>query len=88
MARTRAIQVVEARLWLEVLLAHAFGSLHADRQAQLDLLGIAHDATAYPDDIPSWRLAQLLLAWAERYVEAGDWQRLQARIRQRRSLVR
>lgn len=88
MARTRAIQAAEARLWLEVLLAHAFGSLHAQKQAQLDLLGVAHDATAYPDDIPNWRLAQLLLAWAERYVGAGDWQRLQARVRKRRSQSR
>lgn len=87
MARTRAIQVVEARLWLEVLLAHAFGSLHADRQAQLDLLGIAHDATAYPDDIPSWRLAQLLLSWAELHVSADKWRTLQARVRKRRSAL-
>lgn len=88
MARTRAIQAAEAHLWLEVLLTYAFGPAPVQQAARLDLLGIAHDATAYPDDIPHWRLAQLLLAWAERYVEAGDWQRLQARIRQRRSLVR
>lgn len=87
MARTRAIQAAEARLWLEVLLAHAFGSLHADRQAQLDLLGIAHDATAYPDDIPSWRLAQLLLSWSELHVSADKWRTLQARVRKRRSAL-
>ncbi|WP_030074900.1 hypothetical protein [Halomonas alkaliantarctica] len=85
MARVRAIQAAEASLWLEVLLTYAFGPAPAQQAAQLDLVGIAHDATAYPDDIPNGRLAQLLLAWAERYVEAGDWQRLQARIRQRRS---
>lgn len=84
MARKRAIQVAEAHLWLEVLLTYAFGSEPAHRAARLDLLGVAYDATAYPDDIPADRLAELLLAWAERYVDVGDWQRLQARIRQRR----
>lgn len=84
MARTRAIQAAESALWLEVLLTYAFGPAPAEQAARLDLLGVAHDATAYPDDISNWRLAQLLLAWAERYVDAGDWQRLQAKIRQRR----
>lgn len=88
MARTRGIQAAEAPLWLEVLLTYAFGSEPVHRAARLDLLGVAHDATAYPDDIPNGRLAELLLAWAERYVGTGDWQRLQAKIRQRRSLVR
>ncbi|MEE3269296.1 MAG: hypothetical protein VX229_10815, partial [Pseudomonadota bacterium] len=86
MARTRAIQAAEARLWLEVLLAHAFGSLHAQKQAQLDLLGVAHDATAYPDDIPDERLAELLLAWSEKHVSAERWRTLQARVRKRRAL--
>ena len=49
-----------------------------------DLLGIAHDATAYPDDIPGWRLAELLLRWAEQYVSGEDWKRLQARVRKQR----
>lgn len=88
MARVRAIQASEAHLWLEVLLAYAFGSESAHRAARLDLLGVAHDATAYPDDISDGRLAELLLAWAERYVGGEDWQRLQAKIRQRRALVR
>lgn len=86
MARTRAIQAAEARLWLEVLLAHAFGSMHARKAAQLDLLGIAHDATAYPDDIPDSRLAELLLAWSEKHVSADKWRTLQARVRKRRAL--
>ncbi|WP_311066106.1 hypothetical protein [Halomonas sp. DWK9] len=84
MARVRAIQAAEAPLWLEVLLTYAFGPAPAEQAARLDLLGVAHDATAYPDDIPSDRLADLLLAWAERYVSGEDWQRLQAKIRQRR----
>lgn len=84
MARTWAIQAAEAHLWLEVLLTHAFGSTHAQRVARLDLLGVAHDATAYPDDIPDGRLAELLLAWAEKYVSPEDWKRLQARVRKRR----
>ena len=67
-----------------MLLDYSFSDKNAQRAARLDLLGIAHDATAYPDDIPGWRLAELLLRWAEQYVPARDWQRLQARLRQRR----
>lgn len=84
MPRPRAIQAAEAPLWLAVLLDYSFSNKSAQRAAQLDLLGIAHDATAYPDDIPNWRVAQLLLAWADKYVSAQDWQRLQARVRKRR----
>ena len=84
MPRPRAIQAAEAPLWLAVLLDYSFSDISAQRAARLDLVGIAHDATAYPDDIPHWRLAELLLCWAEQYVPAGDWQRLQARLRQRR----
>ena len=84
MSRPRALQADEASLWLAVLLDYSFSDKNAQRAARLDLLGIAHDATAYPDDIPGWRLAELLLRWAEQYVPARDWQRLQARLRQRR----
>ena len=85
MPRKRAIQAAETHLWLEVLLTYAFGSTPAQRVARLDLLGVAHDATAYPDDIPDGRLAELLLAWVEKYVSPEDWGRLQARVRKRRS---
>lgn len=85
MPRPRALQAAEAPLWLAVLLDYSFSNKNAQRAARLDLLGVAHDATAYPDDIPGWRLAELLLAWAEKYVSAEDWRRLQARIRKRRS---
>ena len=84
MPRPRALQADEAPLWLAVLLDYSFSDKNAQRAARLDLLGIAHDATAYPDDIPGWRLAELLLRWAEQYVPARDGQRLQARLRQRR----
>jgi hypothetical protein len=60
--------------------------MHARKAAQLDLLGIAHDATAYPDDIPDSRLAELLLAWSEKHVSADKWRTLQARVRKRRAL--
>ena len=80
MPRPRAIQDAEAPLWLAVLLDYSFSEKSAQRSARLDLLGIAHDATAYPDDIPHWRLAELLLRWAEQNVPVGDWQRLQARL--------
>jgi hypothetical protein len=84
MARPRALQAAEAPLWLAVLLDYSFSEKNAQRVARLDLLGIAHDATAYPDDIPGWRLAELLLRWAVQYVSAEDWRRLQARVRKRR----
>jgi len=87
MARTRAIQAAEAHLWLEVLLTYAFGPTSVQQTALLDLLQVAKAATAYPDDIPNSRLADLLLAWAQCYVNAEDWQRLQAKIRQRRQRV-
>jgi hypothetical protein len=80
MPRPRSIQAAEAPLWLEVLLTYAFGPTPAEQAARLDLLGVAHDATAHPDD----RLAELLLAWAGRYVGVEDWKRLQARVRKRR----
>lgn len=85
MPRPRALQAAEAPLWLAVLLEYSFSDKSAQRAARIDLLGIAHDATAYPDDIPGWRLAQLLLGWSDKYVPANDWQRLQARVRKRRA---
>lgn len=84
MSRPRSLQAAEAPLWLAVLLDYSFSDKNALRAAQLDLLGIAHDATAYPDDIPGWRLAELLLRWAEQYVPGEDWKRLQARVRKQR----
>lgn len=85
MARPRALQAAEASLWLAVLLDYSFSDKNAQRAARLDLLGVAHDATAYPDDISHWRLAELLLRWAEQYVPAEDWKRLQARVRKQRT---
>nr|WP_289114259.1 hypothetical protein [uncultured Halomonas sp.] len=84
MPRPRAIQATEATLWLAVLLDYSFSDKSAQRAARLDLVGIAHDTTAYPDDIPDWRLAELLLRWAEQYVPSEDWKRLQGRVRKRR----
>lgn len=85
MPRPRALQAAEASTWLAVLLDYSFSEKNAQRAALLDLLGIAHDVTAYPDDIPGWRLAELLLRWAEQYVPPEDWKRLQSRVRKRRS---
>jgi len=83
MPRKRSMDATEAPLWLAVLLDHAFGE-SASRRAQLDLLAIAHDVTAYPDDIPPHRASALMLDWSERWLDAEEWQRLQARLRQRR----
>ena len=51
---------------------------------QADLLAIASDLTQYPNDYSDTRRAELLLAWAERWIQADDWQRLQGRVRKRR----
>lgn len=88
MPRVRTIQPAEAHLWLETFLSHSFGSQHAQQSAQLDLLGIAHDATAYPDDISETQLAALLLAWANRWIQPADWGRFAARVRKRRQKYR
>lgn len=84
MARKRAIQAAEAPLWLAVLLDYSFSGKGAQRAARIDLLGVAHDVTVYPDDI---RLAELILRWAEQYVPPDDWRRLQARVRKKRSFA-
>lgn len=84
MPRPRDIQAAEAPLWLAVLLEYSFSDKDAQRAARVDLVGIAHDTTAYPDDIPNWRLRKLLLRWGEQYVPAEDWKRLQARVRKQR----
>lgn len=84
MPRPRAIQAAEASIWLAVLLDYAFSQKSDQRAFLLDLVGIAHDATAYPEDIPGWRLAELLLRWSAGAVPAADWRRLQARVRKRR----
>ena len=87
MPRTRSIQATEADVWLEVMLAYAFDPRRAQRAARLDLLGVAYDATAYSNDIPAWRLAELLLAWGERHINGEDWQRLQSLVRKRRRVA-
>ena len=54
------------------------------RHGQADLLAIASDLTQYPHDYNDARRAELLLAWAERWIQPEDWQRLQGRVRKRR----
>lgn len=54
------------------------------RHGQAELLAIANDFTRYPEDYSTTRRAELLLAWAERWVQPEDWQRLQGRVRKRR----
>jgi|TARA_R110000850_G_scaffold73557_1_gene161361 hypothetical protein len=85
MPRPRALQAAEAPLWVAVLLDYAFSEKSAERAAQLDLLGVAHDVTAYPNDMTEARLAELLLIWSKKHVPTEDWKRLQGRVRKRRS---
>lgn len=54
------------------------------RHGQADLLAIASDLTQYPHDYNDVRRAELLLTWAERWIQPDDWQRLQGRVRKRR----
>lgn len=57
------------------------------RMGRSELLAIAGDITDYPDDYPPSRAAELLLMWADRWVVAEDWRRLQGRVRKRRQRV-
>lgn len=54
------------------------------RDGKTQLLNLAGDLTGYPEDYSDQRRAELLLAWAERWVQAEDWSRLTARVRKRR----
>lgn len=54
------------------------------RDGKTQLLALAGDLTAYPEDYSDQRRAELLLAWVERWVQADDWTRLAGRVRKRR----
>lgn len=54
------------------------------RDGKTQLLALAGDLTAYPEEYSDQRRAELMLAWAERWVQAEDWSRLAARVRKRR----
>lgn len=54
------------------------------RDGRCELLSIAGDVTRYPEDYPTSRQAELLLAWAQRWLQQSDWTRLSARVRKRR----
>lgn len=58
------------------------------RDGKTQLLALAGDLTAYPDDYTSQREAELLLAWSERWIQPDDWGRLAARVRKRRQKMR
>lgn len=54
------------------------------RDGLSQLLALASDFTNYPEDFPDRRRAELLLVWAERWMQPDDWSRLQSRVRKRR----
>jgi len=58
------------------------------RDGKTQLLALAGDLTAYPEDYSDQRQAELLLAWAERWIQPEDWGRLAARVRKRRQKMR
>lgn len=84
MPRRRSMQTAEAPLWLAVLLHYSFSDKSVQKPARLELLSIAHDATAYPDDLPNAKLAELLLGWSEKNISISNWRTFQARVRKRR----
>lgn len=55
------------------------------RDGLTQLLALASDFTAYPEDYSGTRRAELLLAWVERWIQPQDWTRLHARVRKRRA---
>lgn len=57
------------------------------RDGQSQLLALASDFVNYPEDFSDRRRAELLLGWVERWIQPGDWTRLSARVRKRRSLA-
>lgn len=54
------------------------------RDGLSQLLALASDFTTYPDDYTDRRRAELLLLWAERWMQPSDWTRLASRVRKRR----
>lgn len=54
------------------------------RDGKTQLLALADDLTAHPEEYGDQRQAELLLDWVERWVQPKDWARLQARVRKRR----
>jgi hypothetical protein len=55
------------------------------RDGQSQLLALASDFVSYPEEYSDRRRADLLLNWVERWMQPGDWARLAARVRKRRS---
>lgn len=51
------------------------------------LLSLAGDFVTYPEDYRTSRQAELLLIWANRWLQPEDWNRLQAKVRKRRELI-
>ncbi|MEQ5770046.1 hypothetical protein NFH98_20965 [Halomonas sp. H33-56] len=54
------------------------------RDGLCQLLALAGDFTAYPEDYTDRRRAELLLAWVDRWMQPEDWSRLSSRVRKRR----
>lgn len=54
------------------------------RDGRQELLALASDFTTYPEDYNASRRAEMLLRWANLWLQADDWNRLQAKVRKRR----
>lgn len=54
------------------------------RDGQSQLLSLASDFVNYPEDYSDQRKAEMLLVWANQWLQPQDWQRLQERLKKRR----
>lgn len=87
MPRPRKMNADEVATWLAVLLDAAFDPAHdaVEQKGKAQLLALASDFTHYPDDYPNARRAELLLRWVSIWLPGDWWERLQGRVRKRRS---
>jgi hypothetical protein len=58
------------------------------RDGKCQLLSLAGDFTAYGEEYGPRRRAELLLNWANRWIQPQDWCRLAATVRKRRARMR
>lgn len=87
MPRPRKMNADEVATWLAVLLDAAFEPANdaVQPQGKAQLLALASDFTHYPDDYPNTRRAEMLLRWSSIWLPPEWWDRLQRRVRKRRS---
>ncbi|MCG7602133.1 hypothetical protein MHM84_20565 [Halomonas sp. McH1-25] len=58
------------------------------RDGRSQLLALASDFVNYPEEYSDRHRAELLLDWANRWIQPEDWLRLQTRLRKRREYAK